>query len=174
MSSAYAIRKKFAKQHTRMKTFRHRPHVIVIGAQKAGTTWLQHALSCSHEVWYPEGQGEIQFFNRDYNLGLDHYLRLYEAAPTHLTTADVTPDYLDCKDTPGRIQKATPSINRPLRFVLICREPVSRLLSAYQMKVRYGFEGTLDEALATDSWLIKGATGHIYSGGWCTSTMNSS
>lgn len=137
-----------------MQNFDLRPHVVVIGAQKAGTTWLQHALSCSNEVWYPKWQGEIQFFNRDYKDGLDHYLELYEDAPNHITTADVTPDYLDCSDTPRRIREAAPAINRPLRFVLICREPVSRLLSAYQMKVRYGFEGTLQEALAADKRLV--------------------
>ena len=40
-----------------------KPTFLVIGAQKAGTTWLSDNISCHPEAYSPE-QKEIHYFNK--------------------------------------------------------------------------------------------------------------
>jgi len=132
-----------------------KPHLIVIGPGKAATTWLQHVLYCNSQFWYPEERGEIRFFNRHYQKGIEDYIDLYKGAPDGTITADVTPEYYLHPKVPRRIKDAQDRITRPLRFMLICREPVSRLLSDYQMHVRRGFDGSLSEAISMSPHLVE-------------------
>ncbi|WP_424097675.1 sulfotransferase domain-containing protein [Moorena producens] len=49
------------------------PNFLIIGAQKAGTTWLSHNLREHPEVFIPSD--EIHYFNKRYNLnqGIEWY-----------------------------------------------------------------------------------------------------
>ncbi|AHY45759.1 Hypothetical Protein RradSPS_0476 [Rubrobacter radiotolerans] len=42
------------------------PHFIGIGAQKAGTTWLDRNLECHPGIWMPPRK-EIHYFDRSAN-----------------------------------------------------------------------------------------------------------
>ncbi|MCS3677797.1 hypothetical protein GGP72_001726 [Salinibacter ruber] len=132
-----------------------RPHLIVIGPGKAATTWFQHVLYCDPQFWYPREIGEVRFFNHHYKKGVESYLELYEEAPCKSVTADVTPEYYLHPEAPRRVKETEEKINRPLRFMIICREPVSRLISDYQMHVRRGFEGSLSEAITNSPHLVE-------------------
>lgn len=124
------------------------PHLLGIGAHKGASTWLQHVLDADPQFWNPPGSGEICFFDRDYKRGEQYYLGLYASAPPDRITFDVSPTYLDAEDVPQRMRQIAPSLRRPLRFILTCREPTSRLMSEYKMWLRYGNSFTLDEALS--------------------------
>jgi hypothetical protein len=43
-----------------------KPDFLVIGAQKAGTTWLHHILSSFQDVYVPEAK-ELHFFDRGFD-----------------------------------------------------------------------------------------------------------
>ncbi len=46
----------------RFKREKTLPDFLVIGAQKAGTTWLHHNLRLHPQIWMPEG--EVHYFDR--------------------------------------------------------------------------------------------------------------
>lgn len=108
---------------------------------------MQHVLDADAQFWNPPGSGEIRFFDRDYERGEQYYLGLYDSAPPDRITFDVSPTYLDAEDVPQRVRQFAPSLGRPLRFILTCREPTSRLMSEYKMWLRNGHTFTLAEAL---------------------------
>lgn len=138
------------------------PHLMVIGAQKAGTTWLQHILDCNARFWCPPHDQEVHFFDRHYERGLDYYFGLYDAAPSDAITCDVTPDYLSEPSAPERLAHMAERIGRRVRFVLLCREPVARVISAYKMKVRQGATCGLREALEALPDLISNSRYHTH------------
>ena len=113
-------------------------HLLVIGAQKSGTTWLQHVLDADRSFWLPPQVQEVHFFDRDYDKGVNHYRGLYAPAPADKITCDVTPAYLHTPEVAARIRQSESALERPLRFAAILREPVSRAVSAYRMRLRKG------------------------------------
>ncbi|MBM7622979.1 sulfotransferase domain-containing protein [Sporohalobacter salinus] len=130
------------------------PHLMVIGAQKAATTWLQHVLDYNDQFWLPSDFQEVHFFDRHYDRGIDYYLNLYKNAPDDKITCDVTPDYLDHPLVPDRILETSFFLDRSVKFILICREPVARYFSAFQMSLRQGESWDLSEAIIDSSDLF--------------------
>ncbi len=122
-------------------------HLMVIGAQKAGTTRLQHLFDTNEHYFCPVQSQEIHFFDRKYDQGEDYYLSLYENAPAGDITIDVTPAYLTTPEVPERIKAFQDRHGVKVKLVVIFREPVSRIISAYQMRVRRGYGKSLQEAV---------------------------
>lgn len=120
---------------------------MVIGAQKAGTTRLQHLFDTNEGYFCPVVSQEIHFFDRYYDRGEAHYLQLYQGVKPNDITVDVTPAYLTEKQVPERIKQFQENHGVNLKFILLIREPVSRLLSAYQMRVRRGYKKGLQAAI---------------------------
>ncbi len=124
------------------------PTFMVIGAQKAGTTWLYNML-CQHpEVAVPKPK-ESHFFNRrdEYTKGLQWYKSQFNVLPHHTAVGDFTPNYFWTSnikeeieenslnnDIPGLIHKHCPDI----KIVLSLRNPVERAISAYFHHLRNG------------------------------------
>lgn len=128
---------------------------LVIGAQKAGTTWLRDMLRQHPEVFMP-GR-EIHFFNKEENLGrgVGWYEEQFERAREGQVCGEKTPNYLwvNCPeggtDVPGsheRIALCLPDV----KLIAILRDPVERAVSAYNhhlCKGRFPPYASMAEAL---------------------------
>lgn len=111
------------------------PDFLIIGAQKAGTTWLRAMLRHHPDVYMPDR--ELHFFNKDrtYNRGLDWYARQFRRADADQRIGEKTPNYLwtnvpaKGSDTAPhrRIAEALPEV----RLIALLRAPTDRALSAY-------------------------------------------
>lgn len=103
------------------------PNFLIIGAQKAGTTWLYKKLRRHPEVYMPRVK-ELHFFNRDDGLGKTQkwYETHFETAPA---VGEATPDYLHHPQAPQRIADKIPDAN----LIACLRHPTDRTYSHYWM-----------------------------------------
>ncbi|KPQ17782.1 MAG: Sulfotransferase domain [Rhodobacteraceae bacterium HLUCCO18] len=128
-----------------------RPDFLIIGAEKAGTTWLHDVLRAHPDLFLPDTK-ELHFFNRfDSNgreidtyarRGLGWYERHFEAAERGKPAGEATPLYLCDPAAPRRIRRTLPEA----RFIVLLRDPVSRTWSHYRMARA---KGHITEDLAT-------------------------
>lgn len=128
---------------------------LIIGAQKAGTTWLRDMLRQHPEIHMPAR--EIHFFNKEENLdrGLGWYEDHFEEGRPDQLCGEKTPNYLwvNCPergtDVPGsheRIARCLPHA----RLIAILRDPVERAISAYNhhlRRARFPPHATMAEAV---------------------------
>jgi len=108
------------------------PTVMIIGAQKGGTTSLALYLQQHPEVSRAASK-EIDFFGSTprYDEGLEFYHRhfLCDVQDAGKMTFDASPHYLFCPHAAGRIRAYNPDS----RIICLLREPISRAFSAFQM-----------------------------------------
>ncbi|MEM9325722.1 MAG: sulfotransferase domain-containing protein [Bacteroidota bacterium] len=129
------------------------PHFLVIGAEKAGTTWLYQALRRHPDIFLPDTK-EIHFFNRfnsllepvrHYELGVEWYHRFFKRSAPHQLRGEITPMYLSDEAAGWRIATLLPQV----KLIYILREPVSRAYSHYWMARRKGLvSNTFSELIA--------------------------
>lgn len=130
-------------------------HLVVAGAQKSGTTWIHDTLEYQDEFWCPPRRQEIHFFDRFYDRGYAWYKSIYENAGIDKITVDVSPDYLCHPLAPKRIKALESEYDRELKILISLRNPITRAISAYKMKVRNGaYNFALSRALKVDTSLI--------------------
>jgi hypothetical protein len=112
------------------------PDLIIIGAQKAGTTSLFYYLS-QHPQLVPAIKKEIHYFDGgldpnhdDFLRGEDwyraHFPKMNEINKTDLTF-EATPSYLFHPDVPGRIHDLLPNV----KMIALLRNPTERAISQY-------------------------------------------
>ncbi len=124
-----------------MPNFDRMPNLFIIGAAKAGTTALYDYLAQHPQVFLSRVK-EPMFFSREENYarGLDWYEDVYfEGAEDFPVRAEATPHYLYWSE------KVAPRIKevygeRPVKFIVSFRDPVSRAYSWYWNMVREGRE----------------------------------
>lgn len=112
---------------------RMRPSLIIIGAQKAGTTTLFDLLS-QHPRIIPPMEKEVSFFSRDWRFseGLPSYWRRFPkqpVAPKRHITIDASPGYMYAAPAAERIARYLPEA----LCIAVLRDPVSRAYSAWNM-----------------------------------------
>eukprot|EP00191_Tetraselmis_sp_GSL018_P014749 CAMPEP_0177589798 /NCGR_PEP_ID=MMETSP0419_2-20121207/7023_1 /TAXON_ID=582737 /ORGANISM="Tetraselmis sp., Strain GSL018" /LENGTH=401 /DNA_ID=CAMNT_0019080231 /DNA_START=123 /DNA_END=1328 /DNA_ORIENTATION=+ len=127
----------------------HIPGFIIVGAQKAGTTYLHNFLSKVPGLAAPDNQPakkfgslppiyenitkELHFFDRA-NLGDESFQKEYLSAWSEANPQEVlfesTPGYLPTPLAPYRISQLLPQV----KVVIVLREPVSRALSHWNMR----------------------------------------
>jgi hypothetical protein len=111
-----------------------RPSLVIIGAQKAGTSTLYQMLRQHPEVLAPAVK-EQHFFDNDatFARGLDHYWAQFPRRPLrrrNMITFEATPSYLFYADrTAPRIHAALPKV----LLLALLRDPVERAYSAWNM-----------------------------------------
>jgi hypothetical protein len=120
------------------------PNFVIIGAQKAGTTWLAAMLRQHPDVFM--APREIHFFDREENfrLGLGWYERHFDGASGHKAVGEKTPDYLCTNGRAGDghregVQRALHAALPDARLVAVLRNPVERALSAARHLVMAGW-----------------------------------
>lgn len=125
-----------------------RPTFLILGAQKAGTTWLADMLRQHPAICMPKTK-ELHFFNKKANVakGLAWYEHHFKDcnAPAR---GEATPNYLWCPENPAEIEESGRVPNVPrlvhdtypnLKFIVSLRDPVARAVSAYRTLIRGGF-----------------------------------
>jgi hypothetical protein len=120
------------------------PTFIILGAQKAGTTSLHHALKAHRDIYMSEPK-ELSFFNIDsnYQRGSMWYSSFFKHWNSERIAGECTPSYLWDEKVPGRIKTLLPDarfiilLRNPVdrapdaRFIILLRNPVDRAYSAY-------------------------------------------
>ena len=109
------------------------PDLLVIGAQKAGTSALFDML-VKHPAIVPPARKELGFFSDDtaYARGWSHYLQQLPLRPLRgrgWRTLDATPSYLAHPRAAERIRHHLPDV----RLVAVLRDPVKRAYSDWNM-----------------------------------------
>jgi hypothetical protein len=144
--------------------FDRMPNLFVIGAAKAGTTALYDYLAQHPQVFLSRVK-EPMFFSKDeyYARGLDWYEDEYfQGAEDYPVRAEATPHYLYWSE------KVAPRIKdvygeRPVKFIVSFRDPVSRTYSWYWNMVREGRENLdFEQALRVEECRLKENRHELY------------
>jgi hypothetical protein len=115
------------------------PSFLGIGAQRAGTSWLDAQLRVHPDIYLPKRRKEVHFFDWYYDRGLEWYREFFPAGDRiteYVAIGEITPNYLYHEETPLRISETIAGC----RFVVILRNPVDRAYSQYGLSVRDGGE----------------------------------
>jgi hypothetical protein len=104
------------------------PNFLVIGAPRAGTTWIERQLREHPQVFLPSRK-ELHFFDREENFekGIDHYKSYFVEAEDSLAVGEATPDYLHHPLAPQRIKRYLGDV----KLIVSLRDPVDRAYSRY-------------------------------------------
>jgi hypothetical protein len=127
------------------------PDFLVIGAQRAGTTTLYHALVQHPQILGAIADKEVHFFDVRYADGIDAYRGAFPTraavrrAGPGARVGEATPYYLFHPAVPARVASQLPDV----RLIAVLRDPVERAWSQYRHEVDLGdetlsFEGALD------------------------------
>jgi hypothetical protein len=111
------------------------PDTIGIGSEKCGSTWLYSLLKSHPDIYMSKKRKEIDFFNRNYEKGLDWYESFFpnrQEASKFLVIGEFSPSYLYSPECAERIAK----INSVQRLLLIVRNPVDQMYSYYGQAIR--------------------------------------
>lgn len=124
--------------------FRCLPDVIIIGAQKSGTSSL-----FSYLIQHPEIRGssckEVHFFDGglvpevdNFKKGVNWYRAHFplDIKPSARRIVEATPSYVFMPSAPARISKLLPDA----KLIVVLRDPVERAISHYFHEVRAGRE----------------------------------
>jgi hypothetical protein len=131
------------------------PSVLIIGAQKSGTTSLYQYL-VEHPNIVPPLTKEAHFFDLHYGRGVSWYRGCFPYS--HLLrggslTLDASPYYLVHPLAPSRAAALLPQV----KLIAILRNPVDRALSHYHHEVRKGREPlSFAEAIERESERLAG------------------
>jgi hypothetical protein len=117
------------------------PDVVIIGAQRGGTTSLFDWLA-SHRSISPAFTKEVHYFDRFYANGERWYRSHFPLGARSRLTLEATPYLLFHPLAPARVAADLPPSTR---FVVLLRDPVQRAVSHYWHSRRIGAE---DEPLA--------------------------
>jgi hypothetical protein len=110
------------------------PNFLIIGAQKAGTTWLAKCLGEHPDVFIPEIK-EIYYFDRYYDKGLAWYEAYFEPWSGEKAVGEGTVGYIRSTTSPGRIHD---TLGDNVKLIANLRHPVERAYSAYRMHLSRG------------------------------------
>jgi len=102
------------------------PNFILIGAPRAGTTWIAKNLESHPEIFFPRKK-EIHFFDYQYDKGLDFYESFFAASGPEPAIGEATPAYLHFEPAAERIKSTLPDA----KLIVSLRNPIDRLYSRY-------------------------------------------
>jgi hypothetical protein len=111
------------------------PNVLGLGAQRAGTTWLDGVLRRHPAVYLPTRRKEVHFFDRHYDRGNDWYSGFFPSsseASEYKWIGEITPAYLYNASVPSRISETL----KDCRFIVNLRNPADRAYSQYRYDVK--------------------------------------
>lgn len=115
-------------------------HLLVIGAQRCGTTWLSQLLDAHPRITMARpGRPEPKVFLSEEltGRGRDWYLKTYFAHTTNeILLGDKSTSYLECPEVANR---AVSVLGDPLVLVQL-RDPVSRAISHWAFSTDSGLE----------------------------------
>lgn len=142
------------------------PQVYLIGAQKAGTTFLANLLAAQPGVCVASPK-EPDFFTRHRERGLDWYRERFAQAEGRLlldaSTSYAAAPLAACAAGGGGVRSRYSGVPEAIlalapaaRFIYLVRNPAARVHSAYWHEVRAGNETLpIEQALAADSVYLR-------------------
>lgn len=113
-----------------------KPDFLIVGTQKAGTSWLKDHLGAHPDVGMV--RGTPHYFDKGWRDtgGEDTYLSLF-AGMDRAMVGEKTTEYLDVTDIDG-IPARMASMNPDMKLIAILRDPVTRALSAFDHIITSG------------------------------------
>jgi hypothetical protein len=132
---------------------RRLPNFLIIGAEKAATTWLARSLA-EHPAIFLPAEKELFYFSSRFDRGLDWYAGQFRGWSGEPRVGEATPVYLSHPDAPHRIRDTLGQID----LIVCLRHPVDRAYSAYWHNLRQGRispDSPFRRALEADAWEIR-------------------
>ena len=129
------------------------PDFLVIGAQRAGTTWLDNTLRTHPGIVMSEHRKEVHFFDQNFASGPEWYSSFFETAnaPT-ARVGETTPHYLYHPDVPRRVAGLIPGC----QLIAILRNPIDRAFSQYGHNVKSkGWTLSFEEAIEREPQILE-------------------
>jgi Sulfotransferase domain len=141
--------------------FRAFPDVVIIGAQRSGTTSLLRWLSARPDVaraW----KKEVHYFDNHYPRGLRWYRSHFAFRRAGRMNCESSPYLLLHPLAPARVARDLPDA----RFIAVLRDPVERAISNHWLRRRNGAaQGeSLDEALDREAEILASETQRLLRG----------
>ena len=106
------------------------PNFLVIGAPRAGTTWIDENLRRHPEVFLPQKK-ELHFFDLNFEKGMEYYEAFFSAWRGQKAVGEATPAYLhgaySKNNIPHLIRQSLPRV----KLIASLRHPVERAYSRY-------------------------------------------
>lgn len=132
------------------------PSFLIIGAMRAGTTYLMRNLD-EHPEIYMSPKKEIHFFDENFHRGVGWYSAHFKGAKEHRALGEATPIYMFDERVPSRMSSVLPNA----KLVAILRNPVDRAYSHYWQKRSYGKEPLgFADAIAVETHRISAGNDH--------------
>ncbi|HBL14170.1 MAG TPA: hypothetical protein DD379_22825 [Cyanobacteria bacterium UBA11162] len=121
------------------------PSFVGIGGERCGSTWLHTLLQQHPKIYVPVKRKELDFFNFNYEKGLEWYESFFpnsEQAKTYQAIGEISPRYLNFPQYAQRLTTIE-SINK---LLIILRNPVNRAYSHYGHTIRLrGYSKSFEE-----------------------------
>lgn len=110
------------------------PNFVIIGAQKSASTYLSEALRQHPSIYLPPQ--EVRYFeDPEYTPDDIGPLKTLFQKRREPLKGIKRPDYLARSEVPARIRRHVPDA----KLLVVLREPVARLISAYYFYIKMGF-----------------------------------
>jgi hypothetical protein len=106
------------------------PSFVIPGFQKSGTTSLVDNLRQHPKIFFPKGH-EVHFFDKHWHEGIEWYQFKYENSGDSIC-GDKTPMYITAEKFIKSMYKILPNI----KIIILMRNPIDRIFSAYQHRKR--------------------------------------
>ncbi|MEM6943429.1 MAG: sulfotransferase domain-containing protein [Pseudomonadota bacterium] len=142
------------------------PNLLLVGVQKAGTTWMHRTLSRSRHV-FGSTPKELNLWGQpDYLDRLDAYRAHFDPAqkPSARYFLESTPHYFHAPNIFADVSDQIRSTIADVRVMVILRNPVERYRSAYVHHIRKGrlpFVAEIDRVTDEQIMLATGLYGKI-------------
>jgi hypothetical protein len=110
------------------------PDFLVVGPQKAGTSWIHRYFTIRGDVCLPRNVKETAFFDRFYDRGIPWYGGHFRNQKSYRRTGEVASTYFHDAHAPARILDEL----GPIPLIITLRDPACRAFSLYLHLRRYG------------------------------------
>lgn len=128
------------------------PSFLIIGAQRAGTTFLHEKIVDKTSAKPSPLQKEVHYFDNKYYKRKKWYRKFFGVAKENIKNFETSPYYLYHPAAPKRVKESIPNI----KLIVILRDPIKRAISHYKWMRQSGLEsrGAVD-AFRYDAEKIK-------------------
>lgn len=124
------------------------PGIVIIGAQKAGTTSLFNTLA-THPDIVASRLKEVHFADRNWKRGVDWYRKCFPESTENKVGLEATPNYLFHPHAARRMSSVLPTTTK---FLVLIRDPVKRAVSQHSYERYRGAEHlSLESAIRSES-----------------------
>lgn len=118
-----------------------RPTFLYIGMPKAASSWMFEILRQHPEIYVPLAKN-VEFFDRNYERGIDWYLDKFRSANGERAVGELSHDYYAVDGAGPRIHRHLPDA----RLICCLREPGDFLISSFNYARMHELDESLDLA----------------------------